>query len=131
MSILSQFSSHPRHTNWQAAIHILHYLRGTIDYGLHYSGGDVLIGYTDADWAGCVDTRRSTTWYCFMFGFGLISWKCQKQPTTAKSSREVKYCAYMDTISAEVLWLRQVLDHLAIFPTSSTMIFSDSQSAIA
>ena len=69
MSILSQFSSHPRRSHWQAAIRVLRYLRGTIDYGLHYSGGDVLIGYTDADWADCVDTRRSTIGYCFIIWF--------------------------------------------------------------
>jgi len=101
-----------------------------LDYGLHYAGGDVLVGYSDSDWAGCVDTRRSTTGYCFMFGSGLISWKCQKQPTTARSSTEAEYRSYMDTIS-EALWLRQLLDHLVASSSSPTVIYSDSQSAIA
>ena len=130
MSILSQFSTHPRRSHWQAAIRVLRYLRGTLDYGLHYAGGDVLVGYSDSDWAGCVDTRRSTTGYCFMFGSGLISWKCQKQPTTARSSTEAEYRSYMDTIS-EALWLRQLLDHLVASSSSPTVIYSDSQSAIA
>ena len=58
---------------------VLRYVHGTLSYGINYSGGDILAGYSDADWAGCIETRRSTLGYCFMLGGSIISWKYQKQ----------------------------------------------------
>ena len=78
VSILSQISSAPRQSHWQAAIRVLRYLANTFNYGLSFSGGMELVGYSDADWAGDIDSRRSTSGYCFMLGSGLIFWKSKK-----------------------------------------------------
>jgi hypothetical protein len=76
MSALNQFMCEPRHTHWVAAKHVLIYLRGSIGYGLKYSssGGVMLHGYTDSDWAGSVVDRKSTSGYCFSLDSTMISW---------------------------------------------------------
>ena len=130
MSILSQFSTKPRRSHWLAAPRVLRYVHGTLSYGINYSGGDILVGYSDADLAGCIDTCRSTLGYCFMLGGGIISWKSQKQRITSSSSTEAEYKAYLDATS-KALWLQQILSHLGCLTSTSTTLYSDSQSAIA
>ena len=73
MSILRQFSSKSRRSHWQAVQCVLRYVHGTLSYGINYSGGDILVGYLDMDWAECIDTHHSTLGYCFILGGGLIS----------------------------------------------------------
>ena len=51
-----------------------------------------LVAYSDADWAGCSDTHRSTTGWCMFLGDALISWRCKKQDRVSKSSTEAEYC---------------------------------------
>jgi hypothetical protein len=70
----------PRHEHWIAAKHILRYLRGTLNYGLRYaSNSDVqLHGFTDSDWVGSADDRKSTFGVCFSLGFAVISWASRK-----------------------------------------------------
>ena len=129
-SILSQFSTKPHRSHWQATQHVLRYIHGTLDYGINYSGGDILVGYSDSDWAGCIDTRRSTLGYCFLLGGGLISWKSHKHCITSSSSTEAEYKAYLDA-TFEALWIQQILTHLGCTTLTSTILYSDSQSAIA
>ncbi|XP_059654868.1 uncharacterized mitochondrial protein AtMg00810-like [Cornus florida] len=83
--IVSQFMNAPQSTHY-AAIHcILHYLKGTMFHGLHFSSQSSLIlrAYSDADWAGDPTNRRSTTGYCFFLGDSLISWCSKKQTAVA------------------------------------------------
>ena len=73
--------------------HLLHYIKGTLDYGeqlLHSSTCD-LVAYSDADWAGCPDTRRSTLGYAVFLGDKLVSWSSKHQPTLSRSSVEAEY----------------------------------------
>ena len=68
VSILSKFMSNPGVEHWKGVKPVLRYVRGILDYGLMYSADDTsttLTGYTDADWAGDLSTRRSTTGYMF------------------------------------------------------------------
>jgi hypothetical protein len=71
---LSQFMVDPRRVHWIVAKHVLHYLRGTVEYGLLYecSGGVRLVGFTDADWVGCVEDMKRTSGCCFNIGSGII-----------------------------------------------------------
>ena len=82
---------------------ILRYLKGTLDHGLHIntSAPTTLTAYSDADWAGCPDTRRSTSGYCVFLGNNLISWSSKRQITVSRSSAEAEYRAV-----AETVWLR-------------------------
>ncbi|XP_059451010.1 uncharacterized mitochondrial protein AtMg00810-like [Corylus avellana] len=75
-----------------AAKRVLHYLKGTVAYGLHYTKGSLqLNGFCDSDWAGSLDDRKSTTGYGIYLGPCLISWTAKKQAVVAKSNTEAEY----------------------------------------
>ena len=88
-----------------------------------------LITYSDADWAGYSDTRRSTIGWCMFLGDALISWRCKKQDRASKSSTEVEYHA-MSTACSEIVWLRGLLEKLGFPHTTSTPLHVDNTSAI-
>nr|KYP54019.1 hypothetical protein KK1_000185 [Cajanus cajan] len=76
------FTHDPREEHMHTLKRILRYLQGTMDFGLHLypSSTSTLLSYTDADWVGCPDTRRSTSGYCVFLGDNLISWSAKRQP---------------------------------------------------
>ncbi|KAL5549762.1 hypothetical protein UlMin_004993 [Ulmus minor] len=110
VNTLSQFMQEPRKPHLEAVHRILHYLKGSPGQGLLFpSNNDLgLIGYCDADWGGCITTRRYMTGYCVFLGKALISWKSKKQTTVSKSSAEAEYKS-MASITCELTWLRQLL----------------------
>lgn len=67
---------------------ILRYVKGTLTMGLriHKNQNLSLVAYSDSDWAGCKETRRSTTGFCTLLGSNLISWSAKRQETVSKSS---------------------------------------------
>ena len=83
------------------------------------------MGHSDSDWAGDIDTRRSTTGYCFSLGSGAISWSSKKQPTVALSSTEAEYRAACST-ATEAVWLRRLLQVLCAPQSSSTLNWCDN-----
>jgi hypothetical protein len=68
------------------------------------SSSSRLVAFSDADWAGCPDSRRSTTGFCIFLGKNRISWCAKKQPTVSKSSAESEYRSVASTC-AETLWI--------------------------
>lgn len=129
--VVSQFMATPRSIHYAAILRIIRYLRGTLHRGLLLSSSSLptLIAYSDADWAGDVTDRRSTTGYLIFLGNSLISWKSKKQDTVSRSSAESEYRALADT-TAEVLWLRRLLVDFGISFSAPTSIHCDSKSAI-
>ena len=96
VGILSQFMSNPSKQHWVGVKHILRYIRGTLNFGLKFSADDkepLIYEYSDADWAGDIETRRSTSGYVFQIGNSTISWCSRKQSSVAKSSTEAEYIA--------------------------------------
>src|SRR2546430_13080399 len=89
-----------------------------------------LSGYCDADWAGDVDTRRSTTGYVFTLSDGAISWASRRQKTIALSSTEAEYMSTTEA-TKEACWLRQLLADIGRPQEQPTLIKCDSQGAIA
>jgi hypothetical protein len=80
MSKLSQFVSNPGDDHWNALGRVMHYLKGTMDYGIHYTGYPrVLEGYSDSNWISDVDKIKATSGYVFTLGSGAVSWKSCKQ----------------------------------------------------
>ncbi|KAK4377647.1 hypothetical protein RND71_003943 [Anisodus tanguticus] len=87
------FMHDPRESHFAALKRIIRYVKGTLDFGLHlYSSAPTkFLSYTDAVWAGCPDTRRSTSGYCVFLGDNLISWSAKRQATLSRSSAEAEY----------------------------------------
>ncbi|XP_021309257.1 uncharacterized protein LOC110432770 [Sorghum bicolor] len=122
----------PRDSHLAIVKRILRYVRGTTAYGLHLRGTTstpTIIAYSDADWAGCPDTRRSTSGYCIYLGNALVSWSSKRQATVSRSSAEAEYRAAANAV-AECIWLRQLLGELHINVPSATIAYCDNISAI-
>ncbi|MBW0478283.1 hypothetical protein O181_017998 [Austropuccinia psidii MF-1] len=132
VSSLSQFLEKPEICHWNAFLYILCYLRGTVDYGLHYTADGVgdLCAYSDANWGNCRKTQRLITCFVISFKHCLVIWKTRKQHSVSFSTAEAEYKALMD-LSTEILWLRQFLKELSLCElVSPTTIFDDNQGCI-
>ena len=128
---LSQFLDSYTYAHWNAALRVVRYLKGTRDLRLTLGGGGAieLVGFTDSDWANCLDTRRSIGGYGFTLGSGLISWNARKQKTVATSSCEAEYTAAFEA-AKESIWLRNLLANISFKQASSTLILCDNNAAI-
>jgi len=95
VGMLGRYMSNPGWEHWVAAKRVLRYLKKTRDYMLTYRRSDHLeaIGYTDAGFAGCLNSRKSTSGYIFQLAGGAVSWKSVKQDSTASSTMEAEYMA--------------------------------------
>ena len=143
-SAVSRHSKNPSRTHMEAAKHILRYLSATKDRGITFGGGDLTIqGYSDSDWAGDKEERKSTSCYVFMLNNGPISWCSKRQTTVALSSTEAEYMA-LTLAAKEATWLRLLITELGLMtidnesPTVNVLrgegtiaLKGDNQSAIA
>ncbi|KAJ3699566.1 hypothetical protein LUZ61_003271 [Rhynchospora tenuis] len=127
---VSQFMSAPTDLHWQAVKRVLRYLKGTIHHGLHLQASPNLCinAYTDADWAGCPDERKSTTGYAVYLGCNLISWSSKKQHTVARSSTEAEYRS-MAMATAELLWIQSLLGELGVRLNIAPVLWCDNLGA--
>lgn len=128
---VSQFLTNFKDILWQAVKRIFRYLVGTVDYEIMYGKSQTnfhLTGYTDADHAGCIDTRKSTSGFVFMMYGGLVTWSSQKQPVVPLSTTEAEYIALVHD-TKDAMWLSRMLRELN-FKCSCVPIFVDNQSAI-
>jgi hypothetical protein len=109
MSRLSKFFDSPTETHAAAAKKVLRYLRGTADKGVRYNGNEeTFAGYSDSDFAGDVDDRRSTGGFVFILFGGAVSWKAKKQALPALSTVEAEYIAGAEA-TKEAVWLLRLL----------------------
>ncbi|XP_042058701.1 uncharacterized mitochondrial protein AtMg00810-like [Salvia splendens] len=101
VNLVSQHLQHPTIAHFQAVKRILRYVKHTPAFGLSFtcSSSFSLVAYSDADWARCVETRRSTYGYSIFLGGNLVSWSAKKQPTVSRSSCESEYRALANTSS--------------------------------
>ena len=127
---LSQFVSGPKEPHMQVALTLLKYLKGTISKGLFYPVQPLLkvTGFSDADWATCVMTRKSLTGYCIFLGHSLVSWKTKKQETVSRSSTEAEYRS-MAATTCELIWLPYLLKDLHIPVKVPITLFCDNKVA--
>lgn len=88
-----------------------------------------LIGYSDSDWAGSLDDRKSTSAYVFTLGSGVISWSSKKQSTVALSSTEVEYVS-LTSAACQAIWLRRLLADFLQVQQEATELYCDNISAI-
>ena len=88
-----------------------------------------LWGYVDSDWAGCPDTRRSTSGYVLMLNGGAVSWRCKRQSVYALSSAEAEFIAASSMVQ-EVIFLRKFLANLGFKQPGPTPIYADNETCI-
>ena len=129
---VSQFLHAPTIDHFLAVKRILRYVKGTLHFGLTFRPSTIpsaLVAYSDADWAGYPDTRRSTSGYSIYLGNNLVSWSAKKQPTVSRSSCESEYRALAMT-AAELLWLTHLLHDLKVPIPQQPLLLCDNKSAI-
>ena len=131
VNLVCQFMHQPGTSHFQAVKRILCYLQGTLDYGIQILSCSSfnLYGFSDADWVGCPDTRRSTTGYCIYLGANCISWASNKQAVVSRSSAEAEYRA-MASATTKLTWISYLLRDLGIFPSTPPVLFCDNTSAL-
>ena len=97
----------------KATKRILRYVKGTTNFGIHYSKMDdvKLEGFSDSDWGSNIDDRKSTLGNCFTLGSGFVTWSSKNQTRVALSSTKAKYIA-LTSASTQILWIRKVLEEL-------------------
>jgi hypothetical protein len=131
VSVVSQFMHDPRTRHMDAVIRIIRYLKGCPGRGLLYSSnGNLQVEcYTDADWAGALDDRRSTSGYCAFVGGNLVTWRSKKQSVVARSTAEAEFRSMAHGV-CEVLWLRILLMELGLFESKPLMLYCDNKAAL-
>jgi len=126
----ARYSNSPTYAACRTLVRILDYVSNTYDVGIVFRGTDFDIhGFCDSDWAGDIDTRRSTTGYLTFMAGGPIAWQSRLQTTVATSSMEAEYMAAYALIQ-EICWLRGVLSELGFNSDEPTRVYMDSKSAI-
>ena len=132
VSVVSQFMHSPYEEHLEAVYRILRYLKSTPGKGLFFKKGEqrTIEAYTDADWAGSVTDRRSTSGYCTFVWGNLVTWRSKKQNVVARSSAEAEYRAMAHGVY-EMLWLKRILNELGK-PTEGLMkLYCDNKAAIS
>jgi hypothetical protein len=131
VSTLSQFNVKPTSIHLAAAKRVLRYLKGTMELGIVYSPPvREATAFSDADWAGNHDNRRSRTGYVVMLSNGAISWRSSLQQTVALSTTEAEYMALTEACK-EVEWVRGLLKELRYGSDLPTTLSTDNEGALA
>ena len=131
VSVVSQFMHNPSEEHMNAVIRILRYLKSSPGKGLMFSKNNRLDveGYTDADWAGSILDRKSTSGYFTFVGGNLVTWRSKKQKVVARSSAEAEFRGMAKGL-CELLWLRRLLMEISYGPNMEMNLFCDNKAAI-
>ena len=131
---LAKFNSNPGQIHVEASKNLFRYIKGTKGEGIKFKkpkdfDGKVEVkAFVDSDWAGCIDTRRSTIGFIVQIAGGPVSWKSKTMKTIAQSSCEAEFMGLTE-VCKELMWLCNFLEELGI-PFHTPKIYCDSQSAI-
>lgn len=131
VNLASRYLEKPTKIHWNAVKRILKYLKGTVDYGIKFDCGQepIINVYSDADYAGDLDTRRSTTGFVVKFGSSVISWSSQRQQAVALSTTEAEYMAASQA-AKEIAWTKTLFKELLSVDGVPAKLFLDNQGAI-
>lgn len=132
VSVVSQFMNNPTEKHMTAVIRILRYLKMTPGKGLFFqrtTNKEIEI-FSDADWAGSVTDRRSTSGYCSFVWGNLVTWRSKKQSVVARSSAEAEFRAMAQGI-CEGIWLNRLLEELRVPLKHPMVLYCDNQAAIS
>jgi histone deacetylase 1/2 len=123
-----QYLHAPRCAHWSAVKRILRYVKGTLSHGLLLrpsSTKPLLSAFSDADWAGDPDDRRSTGGFAIFYGGNLISWSARKQATVSRSSTESEYKSLANA-TAELIWVQALLGELGVIQRRPPVLWCDN-----
>jgi histone deacetylase 1/2 len=125
-----QYLHAPYTVHYTAAKRILRYVKHTMTVGLTFvkSASTLVSAFSDADWAGCVDDRRSTGGFAVFFGPNLISWSAKKQATVSRSSTEAEYKSVANA-TAEMMWVQSLLAELGVRQRQTPCLWCDNLGA--
>jgi hypothetical protein len=125
-----QFLHAPTTVHWAAVKRILRYIKQCTKLGLHIhkSPSTLVSAFSDADWAGSIDDRKSTGGFAVFLGSNLISWSARKQPTVSRSSTESEYKAIANA-TAEIMWVQILLKELNINSPRIAKLWCDNLGA--
>jgi hypothetical protein len=130
VSKLSQFTSNLGDDHWCALEQVMHYLTGTMDYKIHYSGHPTILkGYSDANWIYGMDELYATSEYIFTLSSAAVSWRSCKQTILTRSTMKAELTT-LDTTIVEVDWLRELLINLPIIEKSLPTILMNYDNQI-
>ncbi|MCP3664820.1 MAG: DDE-type integrase/transposase/recombinase [Gammaproteobacteria bacterium] len=129
---LAQFAKDPYGVHWKAVKRVLAYVKGTLDLGIKFQADseEYLVAYADADYAGDLDKRRSTSGNVMFCGGAPIAWLSQKQPVVALSTAEAEYVSLCES-SKKIVWLRRLLGDLGLEQKQPTVVYEDNQATMA
>ena len=132
VGVVSRHMEHPTTTHLKAAKRILRYIKGTTNFGLYYtvSNDYKLLGYSDSDWGGDIDDRKSTSGFVFYIGDTTFSWMSKRLQIVTLSTCEAEYVAAPSCV-CHALWLQNLLKELSFPQKEPTKIIVDNKSAIA
>ncbi|KAL3640704.1 hypothetical protein CASFOL_015672 [Castilleja foliolosa] len=132
LSILSRFMGNPNKSHWHAAKWLMRYIKGSLKLSLCYTktegSGNWIKGFVDSDYAGCAESRKSTTGYVFTCLGGAISWKARLQKVVALSSTEAEFIAATEAVK-EAMWFKGVIKEL-LNRNDVITVYCDNQSAL-
>ena len=133
VGMLGRYLSNPDIDHWKAAKRVMRYLQRTKEYMLTYRRSDQLeiIGYSNSDFAGSKDSRKSISGYIYLLAGGAISWRSAKQTLVASSTMVADFVACYE-VSNQEIWLRNFVTGLCILEgvERSLKIFCDNKSAV-
>ncbi|XP_068657896.1 secreted RxLR effector protein 161-like [Aristolochia californica] len=133
VGMLARYQSNPGLDHWRAAKKVMRYLQGTKDYMLMYRWMHNLevIGYLDSDFAGCIDSYKSTSGYIFLLASGAISWSSAKQTLTATLTIAAELVSCFEATSHGV-WLKSFISGLRILDSipRPLSIYCDNSAAV-
>ncbi|KAK0594086.1 hypothetical protein LWI29_016031, partial [Acer saccharum] len=130
VGVCARYQADPKESHLSCVKRIIRYVNGTSNYGIWYSfdTNASLVGFSDADWAGNCDDRKSTSGGCFFLGNNLVSWFCKKQNSISLSTAEAEYIA-AGSGCTQLLWMKQMLVDYG-FNQGTLTLFCDNMSAI-
>ena len=131
VGLMARYQATPKQNHLLAIKRIFRYLQGTTHYGLWYpkSKSFTLTAYTDADWASCMDDRKSTSGGAFYLGKSLVSWLSKKQTYISLSTTEAEYIA-ATSCCTQVMWMKQTLQYMKVSIEDPISIKCDNTSAL-
>lgn len=131
VGIVARFSANPKENHLMAVKRIMRYLKGTYDFGLYYKRNEKfeLRAYTDADWGGNIDDRKSTSGGALFLGKRLVTWTSKKQTCTSQSTAEAEYVAAAINCT-NIVWIKHLMKGMKEEITEPVILYCDNTSAI-